>query len=150
MARVRVQIDRFDRISGDEIDHVEGLRQPHEVAVILEVARAPATLEVGTVRRAGHSGEIYRVAADFAVAHRVSRMHGKTGRHGFDPAHDHFTIHEYPLQIPVDPRSVLFVDPERLLVQHFEADFLENAHRTVVYQVQRFGADSGNRFIGIE
>ena len=57
MARRRRQVDRLDRIAGDELDDVEALGQPQQVAVILEVAGPAAAIEVADVGRAGDGAE---------------------------------------------------------------------------------------------
>ena len=48
----RVDVDRLDRVAGEEVDRVEHLEEPDEVLVVGPVADPPAAVEVGDVRRA--------------------------------------------------------------------------------------------------
>ena len=70
----RVDVDRLDRIAGEEVDDVEHLEQADQVLVVGAVADPPAAIEVGDVGRAGDRPERDPVAADREVVRRVRRV----------------------------------------------------------------------------
>ena len=53
----RVDVDRLDRVAGDEVDRVEHLREPQQVLVVGPVADPAAAVEVEHVRGAGDRAE---------------------------------------------------------------------------------------------
>ena len=70
-----VDVDRLDRVAAGEVDAVEVLRQPDEVAEVLDVADAAAAVEVHGVRRRGDVAEEHVPAADGHPARGVARGH---------------------------------------------------------------------------
>src|SRR3546814_2705303 len=62
--------DLLDRVAGEEVHHVEGLREPEEVLVVALVAGPPAAVEVGGVGRRGDRPEGDVAPADRQVVGR--------------------------------------------------------------------------------
>ena len=81
----RVDVDRLDRVAGEEVDDVEHLAEPDEVLVVGPVADPPAAVEVVDVRRARHRPEGDPVAADLEVVRRVRGVERERRRRGLDP-----------------------------------------------------------------
>ena len=75
MADRVVQVDRLDGIAADEMDGVERLAQPQEVAERGAVARAANAVEADDVRRAADRSEREIVATDRECVFRVPRVH---------------------------------------------------------------------------
>ena len=84
MADRVVQVDRLDGIAADEVDDVERLAQPQQVAERGPVARPADTVEVDDVGRAADRSEREMVAADRERVLRVPRVHLERRRAGPD------------------------------------------------------------------
>ena len=67
----RVEVDRLDRVAGEEVDDVEHLEQADEVLVVGPVADPPPAVGGEDVGRAGYGAEGDVVAADDQVVLRV-------------------------------------------------------------------------------
>ena len=64
VANAVVEVDRFDRVAGQEVDGVQRLGEPQQVLVVGPVADPPAAVEVGDVRRAADRPERHPVATE--------------------------------------------------------------------------------------
>ena len=102
VAHGRVDVDRLDRIAGEEVDGVEHLGQPQQILVVGPVADSPAALEIGHVRRARHRPEREVVAADHEVVVGVAGVQGERRRRGGDQRRDHVGVESDPLAPRLD------------------------------------------------
>jgi hypothetical protein len=149
MARRRRQVHGLDRIAAHEMDDVEGLRQADQVAVILEVAVAPAALQVGDVGRAADGGEGDVVGADGQVARRVARVQGEAGRGITQRRLDQAAVEAHSLGARFDAGARLFEDVARFGVQEVHADLFEDLHRGVVDRLDLVLGEHLDRPVGI-
>ena len=69
-----VEVDRLDRVAGQEVDGVERLPEPQQVLVVGAVADPPAAVEIRDVRRAADGAEGYPVAAELDVVGGIARV----------------------------------------------------------------------------
>ena len=92
MARRRRNIRGLDRISRDEMHDVQALAELQEVAVIGEVSRPAAPVEIGDIGRAGDGAEIDVIAAEDQAALGIARMERDLRRHLGDMLHHHFAV----------------------------------------------------------
>ncbi len=58
-----VDVDRLDRVTGRQVDRVQGLREAEQVPEVVSIAGPAATVEVGDVRCAAHRTERQEVTA---------------------------------------------------------------------------------------
>ena len=94
-----VDVDRLDRVAGEEVDGVQRLPEAQQVLVVLAVADAPPTIEVRHVRRRADRPERHPVAAELEVARRVpgverERRGGRPDRLG-----DHVRVEPHALRV---------------------------------------------------
>ena len=92
-----MQIHRLDRVAPGQVDDVVALRQLHQVAKVLLVARAPAAVHVRAVGWAGNLGKNQVLAANVHIALGVARVQGEFGRAGFDGLQDQVAVKTHPL-----------------------------------------------------
>ena len=87
-----VEVDRLDRVAGEEVDRVERLAQAEQVLVVGAIADPPAAVEVGDVGRAADRPERDPVAAELQVVLGVPGVQGERRRRGPDQLRDHVRV----------------------------------------------------------
>ena len=82
MTRVRRQLDRRADLVADQVNDVEVLRQPDEVAVVAIIAGAAAALAVMDVGRTGDQAEVDVIVSQSDATRRVARRERERRRRG--------------------------------------------------------------------
>ena len=134
-----VDVDRLDRIAGDEVDRVEHLAELQQVVEADVVAGAANAVEPDEVRRAGHGAVGHPVAADVQVLLRVPTVQRELGRGGGDPLDDHLLGEANVLPGLVDLGAGGSQHAARLAVPDVHADALEDRQRRIVNRLQLVG-----------
>jgi hypothetical protein len=119
-------------IRRQNVNHIEVLRQAHQVVGVGQGAGTFAQIEVGDVRWAAYAGENNRVSANFdgalfAATPELELSRRRSNRLGDQPAvetHQPFVAHRRPR---------LLETRARLLVQHANPKFLQYPQGGVVY-----------------
>src|SRR5271157_6156959 len=97
MADRGMDVDRLDRIAAPEVNHVEGLAESDEVAIILDGARPAAAGAIGGIGRAGDRAEGDMPAADRQIAGGIARVQSEFLRREPDPRFDQRWIESHTL-----------------------------------------------------
>ena len=88
-----MDVDGLHRVAAGDVDAVEVLRQPHEVAEVVHVADAAAAVEVHGVRRRGDVDEAHVAAAHGDAAGGVARGDVEPARGLCHLLHDEGAVH---------------------------------------------------------
>jgi len=147
MADGRVDVDRLDRVTGDEVDDLEHLGEADEVLVVGPVAHPPAALQVGDVRGTRDGAEGDPVAADPQVPRRVPGMERERRRRSRDDRQDHRPIEPYALAADLDACAGGGQQRPGIGVQEVHADLLEDAQGRLVDRLQLIGRDGLGRCV---
>ena len=145
MADRRVDVDRLDRVAGDEVDDLEHLGKADEVLVVGPVAHPAAALQVGDVRGTRDGAEGHPVAADQQVPRRVPGMERERRRRGRDDRRDHRPIEPNALAAGLDACAGGGQQRPGIGVQEVHADLLEDAQGRLVDRLQLIGRDGLGR-----
>ena len=148
VADAGVDVDGLDRIAAGDVDAVEVLRQPHEVAEVRHVADPSAAVEVHGVGRRGDVDEGHVAPADrhpsLGIAGGDVELAGGLG---------HLLQHEAAIHAhgdAVDGAAGGAQVVARLVVEEVDADLLEDAHRRVVDRGDAFGRQRLGRPVGVD
>ena len=134
-----VDVDRLDRVAGEEMDRVEHLAEPDQVLVVGPVADSPATIEVRDIRRGRNRPERGPVATDLEVVGGVRGVERELRRRGLDPLEDHVPVESDALGAFLHARTRA---PEHLacaIVEEVHPDLLEDAERAEVDRFELVG-----------
>ena len=122
-----VDVDRLDRVAGEEVDRVEHLAKPDQVLVVGPVADPPAVVEVRDVGRRGDRPERRPVAADLEVVLRVRGVQRERRGRRPDPLDDHVPVEANALAAVLDSRAGRAQEVPGAVVEEVHPDLLEDA-----------------------
>jgi hypothetical protein len=125
--RRRRQVHRFHRIATEQVNDIEHLPQPQEIAVVLLIARPPAAGQVGHVRGAGDGGEVDAPSAHEEAMRRVAGMDLETRGSFGDRVPDQTAVETHALGAVFDLGAAKTQDLEGLGMEKIHADLLQNA-----------------------
>jgi hypothetical protein len=139
MPRGGRQIDRLHRIAADQVRDVQALGELDQIAVVDEVAGAPATLEIGHVGGAADHGEVDPVLADPGVTLGIAGVQGEGAGRRPDPLLDECRIEAHARPRRLDLAAGLGEDRARLRQQEIHADLGEHPQRCGVDRLDLVG-----------
>ena len=143
-----VEIDRLDRVAGEEVDAVEHLRQPQQVLVVGVVADASPVVDVGHVRRAGDRAERHEVATDLEVVLRIARVERELRRARWRSPRRSSPDRSEPAGSPARTVAPALASNVRdSLVEEVHPDLFEHRHRGVVDRLQLVGGHHVRRSV---
>ena len=131
-----MDVDRFDRVAGDEVDRVEHLSQLQEVIEPGPVTDVAHPIETDDVRRAGDRPVGHPGAADVQVLVRIPAVQSELGGRGGDPFEDQLLGKADVLAGLIDIGAGIAEQAARLPVPDVHADSFEDRQRGGVDRFQ--------------
>ena len=142
-----VDVDRLDRVAGEEVDRVERLGQPQQVLVVGAVADPAAVVQVSDVGRAADRPERHPVATDPEVVGGIPGVERELGRGGLDRLGDHVRVEADALGAGLDGRPGRHEQVARLGVEEVHPDLGQDPERPEVDRLQLVGGDRLGRAV---
>ena len=133
-----VDVDRFDGVPAGEVDRVQRLHQPQQVAEVVAVAGATTTVEIGHVGGAGHRAERQMVAADREMVGRVGGVQRELAGCGGDDRGDHLGIEAHHLVV-VQRGAGAGEQRSRLGVEDLHPDLAQDSQRGLMDRLDLIG-----------
>ena len=127
MTRIGRQLDRRAHLVAEQVDRVEVLGKPDEVAVVAQVARAPAALAVVHVGRSGDEAEADVPAAEDDLPGGVARREDEGRGSGRERLRDETAIEPHDAAGAIDVGPGRGAELERARRHELDAELLENA-----------------------
>lgn len=127
-----MDIDGLDRITAGRVDHVVGLGELDQLAVVFLIAGATAAVAVGDERRACDLGEDQIVAADLDVAYRVAGMQREAGRGRRDHLGDQAAVEAHAVGAGADIGAGCLHQAAGFRQDDIHSDLFEHRQRCLV------------------
>jgi hypothetical protein len=147
VAHAVVDVHRLHGVAGQEVDRRQRLAQAQQVLVVLAVADAPTTVQVGDVGRATHGPECHPVATDGQMMGRVPGVQRELARGGGDQLGDHLRIEAHALIVRRRLGAGRLERIARIDVEEVHADLSQDAQRGGVDGFEFVGRDDVGRAV---
>ena len=144
-----IEIDRCDGHTTAEVQHVQTLPEPHEVAKITGGPWPAPAVQIGAVRRSTYRVEGDVIGAERDITRRVSCMEGEHFGGACDELGDQRTVETHQPSVVVDIGAGVVEPSQRIVAQELDTELFEHAHRSVVNRLHPLGVDHLDRPVGI-